>query len=302
LLINHIPVPSQMIVAKTVVPKNLLSIISKMFIQLCAKMGGIPWTINQLPFADQPTMVIGLCHYKKSGDKSGIYSMVATTDQDFSRYWSVSAMGSSMVSFANFVENNICQAVEHFNTTNGTYPCRLICIREGLSAGEEPKAKETEIRLMRESLVSKLKEKAPKILYVAVSRDSTAKFFVSSSRGLENPNPGTFIQEKVAKDANEFFLICQKPRVGMASPCAYRILENDLTDVQGKPLEEVKINLACLIFKLSYLYYNTTGSIKVPAPIHYADKLATFIGEKSLPGSPMIPHEYLRQIQSLYYI
>lgn len=39
--------------------------------------------------------------------------------------------------------------------------------------------------------------------------------------------------------------------------------------------------IANLTFKLCFLYYNTIGAIKTPAPIHYASKLSSFIKENS---------------------
>jgi aubergine-like protein len=40
--------------------KNLRNIASKILIQVCAKIGGIPWIIDDMPIVDKPTMVCGL--------------------------------------------------------------------------------------------------------------------------------------------------------------------------------------------------------------------------------------------------
>lgn len=38
--------------------KGLRSILTKMIIQVVAKLGMIPWAINDLPFTDIPTMIL----------------------------------------------------------------------------------------------------------------------------------------------------------------------------------------------------------------------------------------------------
>ena len=32
-----------------------------------AKLGGIPWSVDKLPFTDKPTMVVGLSMFTKRG-------------------------------------------------------------------------------------------------------------------------------------------------------------------------------------------------------------------------------------------
>ena len=63
-----------------------------------------------------------------------------------------------------------------------------------------------------------------------------------------------------------------------------------------------------LTYKLCYTYYNVAGSIKVPAPIQYAHRLANLIGDRAKAGSKNldsipIPHAHFGQnIKSLYFI
>lgn len=64
----------------------------------------------------------------------------------------------------------------------------------------------------------------------------------------------------------------------------------------------MKDKLATLIFKLSYLYYNSIGGIKVPSPIIYANRLCSHIGNNSNKNNKMIPHDHLADIESLYFI
>ena len=56
-LLTEYPIPSQVVLAQTISKgKNLRSIMSKVVIQINAKMGGIPWIVEDLPFMDKPTI------------------------------------------------------------------------------------------------------------------------------------------------------------------------------------------------------------------------------------------------------
>ena len=66
LLLKDLPVPSQVVLANTISRgKNVRSICSKILIQICAKVGGEPWAISEMPFFDKPAMVCGIDVYHK---------------------------------------------------------------------------------------------------------------------------------------------------------------------------------------------------------------------------------------------
>jgi aubergine-like protein len=123
----------------------------------------------------------------------------------------------------------------------------------------------------------------------------------SSLEQVKSPNQGTFISKNVASDDNEFFLVSQQSLKGLATPSCYFIMENDLLQ-EGLSPNEVKEKIAVLTFKLCFLYYNTIGGIKTPAPVHYASRLADFVKDNSSEREQIQPHEHLGNIQSLFYI
>lgn len=52
-LLTEYPIPSQVILTSTIQRgKNLRSIISKVLIQMNAKVGGTPWAVDNLPYMD----------------------------------------------------------------------------------------------------------------------------------------------------------------------------------------------------------------------------------------------------------
>lgn len=50
-------------------------------------MGGIPWSIDNLPFGDRPTMVIGISCFSKRGQKN-ILGLCASINHKFNRFFS----------------------------------------------------------------------------------------------------------------------------------------------------------------------------------------------------------------------
>lgn len=58
LLLEKCPVPSQVVLTSTVERgKNLMSICNKILIQMCAKVGGVPWIVSDLKDLTEDTML-----------------------------------------------------------------------------------------------------------------------------------------------------------------------------------------------------------------------------------------------------
>lgn len=90
LMLKDLPVPSQVVLANTISRgKNLRSICSKILIQICAKIGGEPWAMSQLPFFNAPAMVCGIDVYHKVGDGTkSILAFTASNNKRATQYWS----------------------------------------------------------------------------------------------------------------------------------------------------------------------------------------------------------------------
>ena len=91
-LLTEIPVVSQVVLVGTIrAGKNVRSIVSKVMIQICAKIGGIPWTIDEMPLLDRPSMVCGASFYQSPelGRKS-ILGFCSSFNKSATKYWSKS--------------------------------------------------------------------------------------------------------------------------------------------------------------------------------------------------------------------
>lgn len=312
LLINNLPVPSQMILTSTIAAgKNLRSIITKLLVQIGAKVGAVPWAIDDLPFSNEPTMVVGIdCYTKNAGSKAlPAYAMVATINNTYSTYWSNSVFGDGGLKIEDFIATNLFTAIEKFKLDNTIYPKNIIILREGISEGQRASVKLTEVAKVRE-VIDKIRgedKKNMNFVYVCLSKTCNAKFFYTFNGNLDfnqlqNPPQGTYLYKDICSRPEEFYLVCQKTFRGLASPTSYYILENELTTNRGLDMTYVKDNVAKLSFKLSFMYYNTIGAIKIPAPIHYAHKLSSLLSDRSSGNERIIPHAHLGIIQSLYFI
>lgn len=274
-----------------------------MVIQVGAKLGFVPWAIDELPFSDEPTMIVGIDTYGSGNNAT--FALVATTDENFSSYFSQSAKADK-VKLQDFIKNSLELAIKNFKDENEISPRRIIILREGISRGQRAQVKEKEIPEIREAMKKYEQNQPISLVYVCVNKMTNAKFFHSNdkdARDVKSPFQGTYIYKNIcSNEQEEFYLISQMARHGLSNPTNYFILENDICEKEKKTPERVKDDLAKLAFKLSFLYYNTIGSIKVPAPIHYANKMSNHIGMNSKSNHVMDPHPHLAKIHSLFYI
>ena len=292
LLIKDRPVPSQVVLLKTIqAGRGLRSICNKILIQICAKVGGIPWTINNFPFSDRPTMLVGIDPYQKNmggGKKVNILAFCATMDRNFSKYWTTVRIQDFGQETGTQLQSCMTQALAEFKEANKIEVENIIVFRDGVSDSQRKAIEDLEVSALRQVTGGR------KMIFICVNKRINARFYVGDNlkpnQPLSNPPAGTLIQSKVCGE-KEFYLISQKTLQGTASPSHFYILVNDFNN--GKE----KIQLLC--YKLCYMYYNWVGSIKIPAPIQYAQKLSNLIGDKF---GNVKPNEMYGKRKSLYFI
>ena len=94
MLLQEMPVVSQVILTNTLSRgKNIRSIVSKILIQICAKIGGIPWTIDQMPLLEKPTMICGIDVYHQTAlEKKSVIGFCCSIYKTATKYWSKSVV------------------------------------------------------------------------------------------------------------------------------------------------------------------------------------------------------------------
>lgn len=227
-MLKTLPVPSQMILSKTLQGKNLRSIVYRIWIQINAKLGGVPWGVDNLPFSDAPTMVVGI-GYTNAGKIKKSISFLATVNDSFSRYWSDFKPIGDQNDEHELLKTFLIAAMKQFEKVNGIYPGRIFVFREGAGGGLKGvnTTVKNEIISFQKGILEFCTDKANSgnsggksaedlangihLVLVAVNKNIGAKFYTGSSpTDLGNPNQGTMIDGVITNGENDFYLISQK--------------------------------------------------------------------------------------------
>ena len=106
-----------------------------------------------------------------------------------------------------------------------------------------------------------------------------------------NPQPGTCIDNGITQQgAYDFYLVSQATRQGVPTPTHYTVLVDDIR----APADDVM----SLTFKLCFTYFNYSGSVKIPSPVKYSDKLAFMMGDRQIDQ----PHKAWKNMNKLFFI
>ncbi|XP_077485667.1 piwi-like protein 1 [Amblyomma americanum] len=129
----------------------------------------------------------------------------------------------------------------------------------------------------------------PKLAFVVVTKRISTRFFLPDREHVTNPPPGTVVDSEVTRPGRyDFFLVSQSVRQGAVAPTYYNVIY----DTTGLKPDDVQR----LVYKLTHLYFNWPGTIRVPAPCQYARKLA-FLAGQSLHAEP-----HPRLSSTLFYL
>lgn len=270
-------VPCQFIRCGTIQdPRKLRSVVQKVVIQMLAKVGGQPWAIS-LPM--KSFMIVGVDVYHDTIDrKKSCVGFVASMNATTSLWWSHTFSQNSLEEIGQKMSVATVTALRKYHETNGFVPQRIIVYRDGVGDGQLDTVLQVEIPqiinavkfYMRDNHSS---EPISQISYVVVQKRISAKISLrQNDRKIVNPLPGTFIDHTITHpEYNDFYLVSQHVNQGTVSPTKYIVLT-----------EQGTLKLAHhqkLAFKMTHMYYNWCGTIRVPAPCQYAHKLAYLTGQ-----------------------
>jgi aubergine len=293
LTFSTFPVPNQVVLTSTLKrDKGLRSVVNKLIMQINAKVGGVPWALNSVPFQGLSCMVIGIDVFSKRG-AFGVLGFCATMDCRFSEY----ASFPKILSPGGEIFASLRQALQQYQQTNKKQPQLVIVFRDGVSDSQRQSVLSGEVGAMRQAFehCKSADAESPRLAYVIVNKRTNARFYQDQKSGAVNPPLGTVVDSKVVeKDGYDFYVLPAKANQGSMTPTHFHVVYDDT----GVKCDELQI----LAYRMCYSYYNWSGSIRVPAPCQYAHKLAYNYGERSDQNGPPVPHEHWAKTRSLYFL
>ncbi|XP_070067653.1 protein aubergine isoform X2 [Drosophila takahashii] len=276
------PVPSQVVTLRVIAPRQeksagLMSIATKVVIQMNAKLMGAPWMI-ELPLRGLMTVGFDVCHSSKNKNKS-YGALVATMDQKTScRYFSSVTEHMKGQELSDQMSLNMTCALKAYREHHGTLPERILFFRDGVGDGQLYQVVNTEVKFLKAKLdeiyKSAGKEEGCRMAFIIVSKRINSRYFVNK----RNPLPGTVVDDVITlPERYDFFLVSQAVRQGTVSPTSYNVISDNM----GLSADKLQM----LAYKMTHMYYNFSGTVRVPAVCQYAHKLAFLVAE-SINRSP----------------
>lgn len=190
--------PSQVLVLNTIKKKGLMSICTKVAIQVNTKLGGIPWMIKTNM---RQLMVIGfdVCHDILDREKKRSYgAMVATMymqngAEQSTKYFSAVSPHVSGNELSNNLEINIIKAIREF----GIKPNNILMYRDGVGEGQITYVKKIEIDNILKRLREVYENERVRMTFIVVTKKSNTRFFLKNRGQTINPLPGTIVDDVV---------------------------------------------------------------------------------------------------------
>ncbi|KAI1284926.1 Piwi-like protein 1 [Halotydeus destructor] len=248
----------------------LMSVCTKIGIQMASKLGGVPWALN---IPAKKVMIVGYDTYHDSSQKNkSAGAFVCTLNPEQSKYYSRVSYHTSTDEMSAHFANNLTNGLQEYYKINKVLPDRVIIYRDGVSEGQIPHVFNFEVTQVRNALSAIAQAEKIKLTFIIVTKRIGARFFAKGQPpNLENPMPGTIVDTVVTRpERYEFYLVSQSVRQGTVAPTCFNII---IDESGWKPSIQ-----QMLAYKLCHLYYNWMGTIRVPAPCQYAHKLAFLVG------------------------
>ncbi|XP_045478662.1 piwi-like protein Ago3 [Harmonia axyridis] len=282
---TQFPIASQVILSKTLAnEQKARAIIQKIALQINCKLGGTLWTLR-FPFKNWMIIGIDVYHPPKGSKSDSICAVISSLNESISRWFSMALPQKGELS--EFYKLVFKKSLEQYQKVNGTFPSKIVIFRDGVGDGQLDHCLRLEVPQFEDTL--RQFHLDAKLCFVVVQKRTNTRIFLRNSQGYANPEPGTVLDHTITrKYHSDFFLVPQNVRQGTVNPTHYIVLYDSCN---FKP-----DHIQRLAFKLCHLYYNWSGTVRVPAPCQYAHKLAQLYGQYI--NNPVAPE----LADKLYYL
>ncbi|KAJ9170009.1 hypothetical protein P3X46_018146 [Hevea brasiliensis] len=266
--------------------------LSNVLLKINSKLGGINSLLAiedsiQIPLIkDTPTMILGMGVSLGSPGPSDKPSLAAVVG---SLYWphisryraSVRAQSPKEVMIdalynplANGKDDGMMrELLEDFcHTSNGIKPKHIIVFRNGVAESQFSKVLNVEVEQILKAYQDLFKSEVvvPKFIVIVAQKGHYTKLFQDISP--ENVPSGTVVDTEIVHPRNyDFYLCAHASMIGTSRPAHYHVL---LDEIGFSPDE-----LQNLIHALSYVSQRSTTTIRIVAPLRYANLAARQMGQ-----------------------
>ncbi|XP_053758872.1 piwi-like protein 1 [Panthera pardus] len=264
------PIPSQCVVARTLdKPQTLMTIATKIAQQMNCKMGGALWKVET---GLRNAMFVGIdCFHDIVNRRKSIAGFVSSVNQELTQWFSQCVFQEAGQELVSGLKACLEAALKLWYKHNLFLPQSIIVYRDGVGDGQLQALIEHEVPQIRSSLKSVYGDEV-RLTVVVVKKRINTRFFAEYQGRLQNPLPGTVIDVEVTKRQwYDFFIVSQSVKDGTVTPTHYNVIHDTVHFTPD--------GIQCLTYRLCHMYYNLSGVIRVPAPCHYAHKLAYLVGQ-----------------------
>ncbi|XP_065199972.1 piwi-like protein Siwi [Planococcus citri] len=263
--------PSQVVLLKNIKAKGAMSIATKITIQINCKLGGAPWGVDN-PMKKGMVVGFDVCHDPRDRRRS-YGALVASLDPLLGWYYSAINCHASGDELYSSIAINMTKAVNRYMKVNeGRLPSPIIMYRDGVGDGDLKYVFEVEVVAIQEALekLYKAKNTPLAIAVIIVTKRINTRIF----HNRKNPPPGSVVDDVITIPQRfDFFIVSQSVRQGTVSPTHYNVIHN----TTAWPVDYFQR----MTYKLTHMYFNWSGTVRVPAPCQYAHKLA-FLTSQSI--------------------
>lgn len=196
-------------------------------------------------------------------------AMVASLDTNYGRYYSAVSSHSSGEELSHDLSLNLIKAIKQYKDINNMLPKRIVIYRDGVGEGQIHYVVKNEVADVKAKLQSVYENPEDmKLAYIVVTKKINTRLFYNG----QNPPPGTVVDDVITDPSKyDFLIVAQQVGQGTVTPTAYNIIE----DSSGLEVDKIQR----LTYKLCHMYFNWSGTVRVPAPCQYAHKLAFLVSQ-----------------------
>ena len=237
--------------------------------QINAKLGGDLYSVELPREIPKNTMFIGIdvCHYGRNS-VVGFYSNTYTSLAKCYCETSVQKRGQEIVSLLIPLYS---EAFRIYMKHEGKLPEYIFIYRDGVGRSQRSTVLSKELPQLKETIACMYPDYNPQITLVIVNKRIHQRFLTEIGSKVSNPEPGTIIDTMVTENGCEnFYMISARARKGTIKPTHFYIAHNERKEVTKIVIQQVS-------YAMSFMYYNTPWSVKIPAQIALADKKAYYV-------------------------